>query len=98
VLIELAWGKRRIIEVYLNIVEWGPGTYGAEAAARSYFNKPAAGLGPDEAARLAAILPDPLKWSASYPNRNVARRAAFIRVQMPDVPMATSVCRGLTER
>jgi len=97
-LIELAWGKRRIIEMYLNIVEWGPGIYGAEAAARAYFHKPAAALTAEEAARLAAILPDPLKWSASRPDRYVAGRAASIRAQMPDVPLATAACRTLTER
>src|ERR1700719_5273966 len=59
VLIEIAWGKQRIMEVYLNVVEWGPGIYGAEAAARHYFHKPAAALTIGEAVRLAAVLPDP---------------------------------------
>ena len=97
-LIELAWGKRRIIEIYLNVVEWGPGIYGAEAAAQFYFHKPAAALTAEEAARLAAILPDPLKWSASRPDRYVAGRAAFIRANMPEVPTATTACRELNER
>jgi monofunctional biosynthetic peptidoglycan transglycosylase len=61
-LIELAWGKRRIMEIYLNVAEWGPGVYGAEAAARHYFHKPADALNPEEAVRLAAALPDPLGW------------------------------------
>lgn len=98
VLLELVWGKRRIIEIYLNIVEWGPGVYGAEAAAQHYFHKNASALTVEDAARLAAILPDPLKWSASRPDRHVAERAAFIRVQMPEVPLATAACRGLSER
>ncbi|HWD59873.1 MAG TPA: monofunctional biosynthetic peptidoglycan transglycosylase [Stellaceae bacterium] len=98
VLIELAWGKQRIIEIYLNVVEWGPGIYGAEAAAQFYFHKPAAALTSAEAARLAAILPDPLEWSASRPDRYVAERAAFIRAQMPDVPLNTPACRDLNER
>ena len=97
-LIELVWGKARIAEVYLNVVEWGPGIYGAEAAAQHYFHKPAAALGADEASRLAAVLPDPLKWSASRPDRYVADRAAFIREQMPDVSLAKPACRGLAER
>ncbi len=78
VLEEAIWGKRRILETYLNVVEWGPGTYGAEAAARRYFNKDAADLTPEEAARLAAILPDPLKWKAVNPGRYVQRRSAKI--------------------
>ena len=98
VLIELAWGKPRIMEIYLNVVEWGPGIYGAEAAAQFYFHKSAKALIPEEAARLAAILPDPLKWSASRPDRYVAERAATIRAGMPEVPLNTPACRGLTER
>jgi monofunctional glycosyltransferase len=86
VLIEFLWGKHRIIEMYLNVIELGPGIYGAEAASRAYFHKPAAALTDAEAARLAAILPDPLKWSPIRPDRTVADRAAFIRANMPDVP------------
>lgn len=97
-LIELAWGKARIIEVYLNVIEWGPGIYGAEAAAQFHFHKTAAALSPDEAARLAAILPDPLKWSAARPGRYVAERAAAIRGQMAELPLATAACRGLGAR
>lgn len=85
VLIELIWGKRRIMEVYLNVVEWAPGVYGAEAAAEHYFHRRAAALTEDEAARLAAILPDPLRWSASRPGPFVRARSAFIRANMPDV-------------
>ena len=78
VLEETIWGKRRILETYLNVVEWGPGTYGAQAAAQRYFGKDAVDLTPDEAARLAAILPDPLKWKAVNPGRYVQRRSAKI--------------------
>jgi len=78
VLIETFWGKRRILETYLNVVEWGPGIYGAEAAARAYFGHDADQLTPQESARLAAILPDPLKWKAVHPGRYVARRASHI--------------------
>ena len=98
VLIEFVWGKKRIIETYLNVVEWGPGIYGAAAAAQFYFHKPPSALNAEEAARLAAILPDPLKWSASRPDRYVAERAAIIRERMPDVPLATPACRSLDER
>lgn len=87
-LIELAWGKRRILEVYLNVVEWGPGLYGAEAAARHYFRKPAADLNAAEAARLAAALPDPLDRSPRHPNRAVRSRSAFIRRHMPVLPVS----------
>jgi len=58
-MIEAAWNKRRILEVYLNVVEWGDGIYGAEAAARHYFGVAAAALTPEEAARMAAMLPAP---------------------------------------
>jgi len=86
-LIELAWSKKRIIEIYLNVIEWAPGIYGAEAAAEHYFHKPAARLGPVEAARLAAVLPDPLDWSASRPDPDVLARSAFILRQMPKLPV-----------
>jgi monofunctional biosynthetic peptidoglycan transglycosylase len=98
VLIEFVWGKARIMEVYLNVVEWGPGIYGAEAASQYYFHKPARALTVEEAVRLAAILPDPLKWSASRPDRYVAERAGFIRENMPDLPLATPACRALEAR
>ena len=77
-LIEPMWGKRRIMEIYLNVVEWGPGVYGAEAASRRYFGHDAADLNADEAARLAAILPDPLKWKAVRPGAYVERRSRRI--------------------
>jgi monofunctional biosynthetic peptidoglycan transglycosylase len=78
VLEEAIWGKRRILETYLNVVEWGPGIYGAQAAAQRYFHKDAKDLSPVEAARLAAVLPSPLKWKAVNPGRYVQRRSARI--------------------
>jgi monofunctional biosynthetic peptidoglycan transglycosylase len=78
VLIETFWGKRRIMEMYLNAIEWGPGLYGAEAASQAYFHVSADRLTPDQASRLAAILPSPLKWKAVRPGRYVARRSARI--------------------
>jgi monofunctional biosynthetic peptidoglycan transglycosylase len=81
VLIETLWGKRRIMEVYLNSIEWGPGVYGAEAAARRNFGIGADALSPAQAARLAAILPSPLKWRADAPGRYVARRSNRINAR-----------------
>lgn len=78
VLIEAGWGKRRILEVYLNTIEWGPGIYGAEAAARRNFGVGADRLTPAQAARLAAILPSPLKWRAARPGPYVKRRSGRI--------------------
>jgi monofunctional biosynthetic peptidoglycan transglycosylase len=77
-LIETFWSKHRILEVYLNVVEWGDGVYGAEAAARHHFGKPAKDLTRREAARLAAVLPNPRQWSASRPGTYVQRRTATI--------------------
>ncbi len=77
--IDLAWPKRRIIEVYLNIAEWGDGVFGAEAAAQRYFGKPAARLTPAEAARLAGALPNPILRNPARPSR--ALQAAAGRVQ-----------------
>lgn len=71
--IELVWGKRRIMEVYLNVAETGIGTYGAEAGAQRYFGKSAARLSPDEASRMAAALPSPKKRSVKNPRGWLAR-------------------------
>ena len=78
VLIEVGWGKERIMEVYLNSIEWGPGVYGAEAAARRNFKVPASKLTAAQSARLAAILPKPLGWKAAKPGPYVKRRAGSI--------------------
>jgi monofunctional biosynthetic peptidoglycan transglycosylase len=80
--IELLWRKRRIIEVYLNIVEFGPGVYGAEAAAREYFGKPASDLDAREAALLGAVLPNPLGWSPTAPTDYLSRRARTIQTRV----------------
>ena len=77
--IEALWPKQRIMEVYLNVVEWGRGVYGAEAAARHHFKKSAANLSAIEAARLAAVLPSPLRWSASNPGPYVQRRSGMLQ-------------------
>src|SRR3546814_12461137 len=77
-LLEVLWPKRRILEVYLNVAEWGDGIYGAEAAAQHHFGKPARDLTRREAVRLAAVLPNPLNWSASRPGNYVVGRTATI--------------------
>ena len=81
-LIELGWSKNRILEVYLNIVEFGDGVYGVEAASHTYFGKPAKQLRPSEAALLAAVLPNPHKYRAEAPSGYVRGRQAWILGQM----------------
>jgi len=78
VLIEVGWGKQRIMEVYLNSIEWGPGVYGAEAAAQHNFKARAKDLTPAQAARLAAIVPKPLSWRAARPGPYIQRRSGKI--------------------
>lgn len=63
---ELILPKRRILELYLNVIEWGPGIYGAEAASQAWYNVPAAKINRDQAARMAAILPLPLRWKPEH--------------------------------
>lgn len=84
-LIELLWPKQRILEVYVNIAEFGDGVYGAQAASRSFFRKDAAQLTPAEAARLAAILPSPKRYNAASPGPYVQRRANAIQRQMRQI-------------
>jgi monofunctional biosynthetic peptidoglycan transglycosylase len=85
VLIEALWPKKRILDAYLNVVDFGNGNFGAEAAAQSYFHQSASTLNPAQAARLAAILPDPDKWSAAEPGPYVARRTGTIIGRMAEV-------------
>ena len=75
VVLELCVSKERILDLYLNMAEWGDGIFGAEMAARTYYHKPAARLTREEAARLAAILPSPRRWS---PSGSIATRRASI--------------------
>lgn len=81
-LLELLWSKERILEVYLNIAEFGDYTFGVEAASRRFFNKPAARLTADEAARLAAVLPSPLRYRVDKPSAYVLKRQRWIEQQM----------------
>lgn len=77
-LVELLWPKRRIMEVYLNVAETGPGLFGVEAAARHYFGKPASALTLREAALIASLLPNPKRWSAAKPTAYLSRRARSV--------------------
>jgi monofunctional biosynthetic peptidoglycan transglycosylase len=86
VLIEALWPKRRILEIYLNTVDWGEGIMGAEAASWMYFKKPADRLNADEAARLAAILPNPRRWSPVLLAGQAAHRYRRILEAMPRMP------------
>ena len=81
-LIEAMWPKTRILEVYVNVAEFGDGIYGAQAAARSYWDKDASALTAEQSARLAAVLPAPRRYSAVRPGPYVQRRAAWIQRQM----------------
>jgi len=80
--IEFLWPKRRILEIYLNIAEFGPGVFGAEAAARRFFGQPAKNVTARQAAILAAVLPNPKHLSAAKPTRHVEERVAWILRQM----------------
>jgi len=81
-LIELFWSKERILEVYLNVIEMGDGIYGAEAASQEYFNVSAINLTKQQAASIAAILPNPRKWKASNPNGKTKYKVVKILQRM----------------
>lgn len=76
-LIELTWGKQRILEVYMNIAEWGNGVFGIEAASRYHFNKPASQLTPTQSALLASSLPSPLNYDPARPAQHLIDRARW---------------------
>jgi monofunctional glycosyltransferase len=82
---DFIWTKHRMLEVYLNIVEWAPGVYGAEAASQLHFKKSAANLTRREAALLAAVLPNPIKRSAGKPSRRVQSIASRIQFRMAGI-------------
>jgi monofunctional biosynthetic peptidoglycan transglycosylase len=85
VLMEALWPKKRILTAYLNLVDFGHGNYGAEAASQAYFHEPASALTPAQSARLAAILPDPDVWKADRPGPYVAGRTSTIMARMGEV-------------
>ncbi len=92
--IELLWPKRRILEAYLNIAEWGDGVYGAEAAARTYFRRTAATLSPHQSATLAALLPNPRDRGDAIDSTAVRERAALIAARMATIDADhRSLCR-----
>lgn len=78
ILIELLWGKERILEVYLNVIEMGDGVYGADAASRLYYGKSAESLTKRQAALLIAVLPNPLRWSPGKPTRYIYYKQGLI--------------------
>ena len=88
VMLENLWSKRRIFEVYLNVIEWGNGIFGAEAAARHYFNVSAAQLGPEQAARLAGMVPNPRYYDRNRGASGLGRKTAIIlgRMSSAEVP------------
>ena len=86
VLIELMWPKERILQMYANIAEFGPNVYGAEAGALFHFKSHASQLSQQQAAQMAAVLPNPERWSASHPSGYIQRRASRILRQMRGIP------------
>jgi monofunctional biosynthetic peptidoglycan transglycosylase len=92
--IERIWSKRRIMEVYLNIAEWGDGLYGIGAASRAYFGKPASALTEHEAALLAAVLPNPREWSPLRPTAFIDERARVIASRIDQLgPMLACITK-----
>jgi len=89
VLLETLWPKERILEVYLNVAQFGRGIYGVEAAARHFYREPAARLTADQAAMLAAVLPNPVNWHVDRPSRFVAWKQRWILLQMRNLGGAT---------
>jgi len=82
-MLENLWSKRRIFEVYLNVIEWGNGIFGAEAAARHYYGSSAAQLGPEQAARLAGMVPNPRYYDRNRGAPGLAKKTAIILGRMP---------------
>ncbi|RJP85277.1 MAG: monofunctional biosynthetic peptidoglycan transglycosylase [Desulfobacteraceae bacterium] len=93
VLIEVLWPKRRILEVYLNVAEFGDGIYGVEAASKKFFHKPPSRLTRRESALLAAVLPNPIRLKAAVPSAYVIQRAQRIERQMRN--LGSSYLKGI---
>jgi monofunctional biosynthetic peptidoglycan transglycosylase len=81
-LIETIWTKERIMEIYLNVIEMGPGIYGIEAASQTFYNRPASKLTRQQAAMIAAVLPNPIRWSPAKPTGYIRGRQSWILRQM----------------
>jgi monofunctional biosynthetic peptidoglycan transglycosylase len=87
-LMEFFWSKKRILEVYVNVIEWGDGVYGVEAASKKYFGVPASQLTARQAALLAAVLPNPRRWSPAEPTSYINGRAATIQRRASGVSLS----------
>jgi monofunctional biosynthetic peptidoglycan transglycosylase len=87
ILIEAIWGKKRILEIYVNSIEWGNGIYGVEAASQQYFKKSAKTITKREAALLAAVLPNPRKWSPAAPTGYIKQRSNGIQARMGGIAL-----------
>ena len=94
-LLDAVWPKRRIIEVYLNIAEWGDGVFGAEAAAQTHFHKHARQLTAMEAAQLTAVLPNPIRWNPARPTAYIQQRANIIQRRVGQLNAAQVGCINL---
>jgi monofunctional biosynthetic peptidoglycan transglycosylase len=90
-LLERSLSKRRIIELYLNVIEWGRGIFGAEAAAQAYFHKSCVQLDPDECARLAAVIPSPIRHRPDDDSRYVMRRTAMVQRRLASRARGVSI-------
>lgn len=97
VLIETFWGKKRILEVYTNVVELGSGIYGAEAASKKYFNKSSERLARNEAALLAAVLPNPIKYKVKGSSDYIQKRKSWISNQMTNLGGKSFIEKNLTD-
>ena len=84
-MIEAVWGKKRILEVYLNVAEMGKGVFGIEAAAQRYFKKPAENLTRTESAKIAASLPNPKKYTVNPPSAYITKRYPWVLRQMSNL-------------
>ncbi|MBF0596356.1 monofunctional biosynthetic peptidoglycan transglycosylase [Faecalibacter rhinopitheci] len=97
-MIEKIWGKKRILEMYLNVSEMGIGVFGIEAASQYYFNKPAKDLTKNEAARIAAALPNPRKYNVNPPSSYISSRARHIERQMRNIQGSTGLAEAIGEK
>ena len=96
-MIEKIWGKERILEMYLNVSEMGIGVFGIEAASQYYFNKSAKDLTKNEAARIAAALPNPRKYGVNPPSSYISRRAHHIEKQMRNIQGSPGLAEAMGE-
>ena len=97
-MIEIIWGKKRILEVYLNVAEMGKGVFGAEAAAQKYFKKPAKKLTRTESAKIAACLPNPIKYTVNPPSSYIIKRYPWVMRQMNNLKDDADIQRLLVNQ